>query len=186
MNKYQTILADPPWEMEFVKRKVRPNQITMPYPTMSLRDICNMGIDLHPYCADDCNLFLWTTHKWLPKAFQVIEEWGFKYHCLLTWNKLNGMTFFGFNRRTEFVLYAYRGKITIKKDGESFPTIFEEKLTTHSVKPKVLYELIERKSPPPYLELFARNKRRGWDCWGNEIDNDIELSRGLPPLVMGK
>ncbi len=174
-KKYQTILADPPWEMEFVKRKVRPNQVAMPYPTMSLMEIENMGISLRPYLADNCNLFLWTTHKWLPKAFGVVEAWGFKYHCLLTWNKLNGMTFFGFNRRSEFVLYAYRGKITIKKTGDSFPTVFDEKLGTHSVKPQILYELIERKSSAPRLELFARNKRANWDSWGNEIESDIKL-----------
>ena len=175
MKKYQTILADPPWQMSFILRKVRPSQVAMPYPTMSLRDICNLGISLRPYLANNCNLFLWTTHKWLPKAFDVVKAWGFRYHCLLTWNKLNGMTFFGFNRRSEFVLYAYCGKITIMKTGDSFPTIFEEKLTTHSVKPQILYELIERKSPPPRLELFVRKKRNGWDCWGNEIESDIEL-----------
>jgi len=175
MKKYKTILCDPPWEMDFIKREVRPNQVAMPYPTMSLKEICDLGIELRPYLDDNCNLFLWTTHKWLPKAFKVVEDWGFKYHCLLTWNKLNGMTFFGFNRRTEFVLYAYRGKITIEKTGDSFPTIFEEKLTAHSVKPQILYELIERKSPEPRLELFARNKRENWSVWGNEVDSDIEL-----------
>ena len=74
--KYQTILADPPWQMEFVKREVRPNQVEMPYPTMSLREICNLGIELRPYLAENCNLFLWTTHKWLPKAFEVMDAWG--------------------------------------------------------------------------------------------------------------
>ncbi len=175
MTKYQTILADPPWQMEFVKREVRPNQVTMTYPTMSLQEICNLGIPLRPYLAGNCNLFLWTTHKWLPKAFEVMKAWGFEYHVCLTWNKLNGMTFFGFNRRSEFVLYGHRGKITIKKTGESFSTVFVEKLTTHSTKPQILYELIERKSPPPYLELFARTKRKNWSCWGNEIQSDIEL-----------
>ena len=176
-KKYQTVLADPPWQMEFVKREVRPNQVEMPYPTMSLREICNLGIELRPYLAENCNLFLWTTHKWLPKAFEVMDAWGFDYHVCLTWNKLNGMTFFGFNRRSEFCLYGHRGNITIEKTGESFPTIFEEKLTAHSVKPQIMYELIERKSPAPRLELFARNKRDGWDTWGNEIQNDIDLSK---------
>lgn len=175
MIKYQTILADPPWEMEFIKRDVRPNQVAMPYPTMRLQDICNLGIELRPYLADNCNLFLWTTHKWLPYAFKVVEAWGFKYHCLITWNKGNGMTFFGFNRRSEFALYAYRGKITIKKTGESFPTVFDEYLTQHSVKPQRMYELIESKSPPPRLELFARNKRANWSVWGNEVESDIKL-----------
>jgi site-specific DNA-methyltransferase (adenine-specific) len=175
MIKYQTIYADPPWQMEFIKREVRPNQVEMPYSTMTVDEICNLGIDLRPYLAENCNLFLWTTHKYLPDAFRVVKEWGFKYHCLITWNKLNGMTFFGFNRRSEFALYAYRGKITIEKTGEAFPTVFDEKLTQHSVKPQRMYELIELKSPAPRLELFARNKRDGWDVWGNEVDSDIEI-----------
>lgn len=183
--KYKTILADPPWQMEFVKRDVRPNQVQMPYPTMPLRDICNLGIELRPYLDDDCNLFLWTTHKWLPAAFQVMEKWGFRYHCLITWNKLGGLTLFGFNRRTEFALYGYRGKISVTKTGDSFPTVFEERATIHSAKPQRMYELIEAKTPSPRLELFARRKRLGWDVWGNEVDSDVDLKTEEPETPPG-
>jgi len=174
-KKYQTILVDPPWDMGFIKLKHRPNQVEMPYPVMSLQKICNLGIDLRPLEDENCNLFLWTTHKWLPDAFRVVKEWGFKYHCLLTWDKTNGMALCGFNRRTEFVLYAYRGKITVNQRGKFIQTLFTERLTAHSVKPQVFYEILESNTPEPRLELFARNKREGWDCWGNEVDSDIGL-----------
>ncbi len=174
-TKYQTILADPPWEMEFVKLKMRPNQVKMPYTMMTLKEIYELGITLRPFEADNCNLFLWTTHTYLPDAFKVLSEWGFNYHCCLTWDKTNGRPCWGFKRRTEFLLYGYRGKITVNQRGQFIPTLFTEKLTTHSTKPQILYEILERNTPEPRLEIFARNKRNGWDAWGNEIKSDIEL-----------
>ncbi len=181
MKQYKTILADPPWKIDFIKRKVRPNQIAMPYPTMSIKEICDLGIALRPYLYNDCNLFLWTTHKYLPDAFRVINEWGFKYHCLLTWDKTMGMALCGFHRRTEFLLYAHRGRITVNQNGRFIPTLLTEKMTTHSTKPQILYEILESNTPKPRLELFARNKRNGWDCWGNEVVSDINLV----PLEIG-
>ena len=107
MKKYQTILADPPWDVGFVKLKMRSNQIEMPYETMETYKISLLGIDLRKYLADNCNLFLWATHTYLKASFRVADAWGFKPHCLLTWDKTNGRPCFGFKRITEFVLYAY-------------------------------------------------------------------------------
>lgn len=175
MGKYQTILADPPWKMEFVKLKIRPNQVQMPYPMMTVKQICDLGILLRPLENDKCNLFLWTTHTYLPAALKVIEAWGFKYHCCLTWNKTNGRPCCGFKRDTEFVLYAYRGGISVNQRGHFIHTLFTEKLTKHSTKPEIFYKILESNTPEPRLELFARRKRIGWDCWGNEVESDIQL-----------
>ena len=175
MKKYETILADPPWQMDFVKLKMRPNQVAMPYPMMTTKEICELGIDLRPYLDEKCNLFLWTTHTYLPDAFKVLSEWGFKYHCCLTWDKTNGRPCWGFKRKTEFVLYGYRGGITVNQRGTFIPTLFSEPLTVHSRKPQIFYEILEKNTPEPRLELFARNKRDGWDCWGNEVESDISL-----------
>jgi len=186
MKKYQTILADPPWPMDFIKLKRRPNQVNMPYPTMTMQSIRNVGIDLRPLVDNNCGLFLWTTHKYLPDAFGIVSAWGFKYHCCLTWDKTNGLSLCGFTRKTEFLIYAYRGRINVNQRGQFIPTLFTEKLTTHSTKPSILYEILERNTPEPRLELFARNKREGWDCWGNEVDSDIELEIPTPkPTVNG-
>jgi len=174
--KYKTILADPPWEMAFVKLKMRPNQVAMPYPTMSIPQICELGISLRPYLDNNCNLFLWATHTHLPMAFKVLKEWGFKYHCCITWDKTNGRPCWGFKRVTEFLLYGYRGKITVSQRGKFIPTLLSEKLTTHSTKPQIVYNTLEANSPGPRLELFARAKREGWHVWGNEIESDITLT----------
>jgi len=175
MKKYQIIYADPPWNIGTMRmQKARPNA-HLAYKRMTTNEICQMGIDLRQYLAEDCGLFLWTTHTFLYDAFRVVKEWGFKYHCCLTWDKTNGIPCFGFKRRTEFLLYGYRGKINVNQRGKFIPTLFTEKLTAHSVKPQIAYELLESNTPEPRLELFARQRREGWDCWGNEVESDIEL-----------
>jgi len=175
-QKYQTLLADPPWNIGTMQMgRVRPNA-RLPYKRMKTYEICQLGIFLREYLADKCNLFLWATHTFLPDALWVTKAWGFEYHCLLTWDKTNGRPCFGFMRKTEFVVYGYRGGITVNQRGKYIPTLFTEKLTTHSTKPQILYELLESNTPAPRLELFARKKRLGWDCWGNEVDSDIDLS----------
>ena len=176
---YRTILADPPWNVSLFSRVVRPFQLPHPYEKMSLQDIKDLPIDT---LADtECHLYLWTTHKWLPKAFDVATSWGFKYHCLLTWDKTYGFTPMSFMWSTEYCLFCQRpGKwLNLKKLGEK--TLITEKPGEHSRKPRAMYDLIEKVSFPPYLELFARPhsplfpKREGWDVWGNEIESDIEV-----------
>jgi N6-adenosine-specific RNA methylase IME4 len=174
-KKYKTILVDPPWNITFIKLKMRPNQVKMPYPTMTLEELVYLGGKLQPYMDDKCNLFLWTTHTKLPEALKLMEFWGFKYHCLLTWDKTNGRPCWGFKRKTEFILYGFKGGITVNQRGTFIPTLFTEKLTSHSTKPQIFYQILEHNSPAPRLELFARQKREGWDCWGNEVESDIKL-----------
>jgi N6-adenosine-specific RNA methylase IME4 len=171
--KYKTILADPPWNIgEMRMKKARPNA-KLPYPKMKTKDICNLKVN--ELADDDCNLFLWTTHTFLPDALEVMRAWGFKYHCLITWDKTNGIPCWGFKRNTEFILYGYKGKITVNQRGKFIHTIYTEKLTTHSKKPKIIYEVLENNTPEPRLEMFARDKRNGWDVWGNEVESDITL-----------
>ena len=172
--KYQIIYADPPWNVKKVIRKVRPNQGDMDYPTMSLSEIKNLGINLRQYLDDNCKLFLWATQAYLPHAFDVMKEWGFKYQRTITWDKQNGMCLFGFHHRTEFLLSGYRGKIKIYPRQKAFPTIVVAKSPRHSEKPQVFRDLIEPFGEPR-LELFARKKVEGWDCWGNEVESDIQL-----------
>jgi N6-adenosine-specific RNA methylase IME4 len=83
--KYKTILADPPWNLgEMRMKKARPNA-KLPYPKMKTGAIC--ALPVAELADDNCNLFLWTTHTFLPDAFEVMKAWGFRYHCLLTWDK---------------------------------------------------------------------------------------------------
>lgn len=165
-KKYNVIYADPPWNIKKIKRKSRPNQIEMDYPTMSLDEIKELPVN--NITKNNCVLFLWTTHAYLPKAFEVMKSWNFKYQRTITWDKRNGMCLFGFHHRTEFLLFGYKGKIEMYPKRKAFPTIIEAKSKRHSSKPQIFRDLIS-----PFgdlkIELFAREKTDGWDVWGNEI-----------------
>jgi len=172
ISMYDVIYADPPWDVKKIKRKSRPNQIHFDYPTMSLDEI--KQLDVKSISNDNCVLFLWTTHAYLPKAFDVMATWGFKYQRTITWDKSNGMCLFGFHHRTEFLLFGYKGKIEMYPKRKAFPTIVSAKSEYHSQKPQIFRDLIlpfgEKK-----LEMFARIKTDGWDVWGNEVVCDIKL-----------
>ena len=81
-KKYKTIVVDPPWDIKLISLKVRPNQKAMPYKTMTLDEIKSLPIN--DLADEHCHIYLWTTMSYLPKAFDVLQSWGFKYNCLLT------------------------------------------------------------------------------------------------------
>lgn len=166
-GKYSVIYADPAWPVGSIVMDKWESPIDEKYPTMSIDDIKNLPIN--ELSADDCSLFIWTTHTFLPDCLNIIKEWGFKYFCLITWNKGSGWTQFGFHKMTEFLLYAYKGKMNIDQYGKAIPTLISENKTTHSKKPDSIRELIKSKTPEGRLELFARDKYEGWEAWGNEI-----------------
>jgi N6-adenosine-specific RNA methylase IME4 len=166
-GKYRVIYADPPWPVDSMVLDKWESPLDDKYPTMTIEEI--KAVPIPPICADDCSLFLWTTHTYLREAFDVIETWGFKYHCCITWNKGSGWSLCGFHRLTEFCLYAYRGNINVNQVGEFIPTLITEKKRKHSQKPDKMYELIESNTPEPRIELFARIEREGWKVWGNQI-----------------
>ena len=172
MGKYKVIYADPPWEVQKIRRKVRPNQVEMDYPVMTLDAI--KGLPVGDIAEDDAVLFLWTTHRWLPDAFVVMSSWGFKYQRTITWDKGNGMCLFGFHHRTEFLLFGYRGRLPMYPRRKAIPTLVSAKSPRHSQKPDCIRDMVsvfgERR-----IELFARERVAGWDCWGNEVESDIEL-----------
>lgn len=176
-KKYNIIYADPPWPIKIISRKVRPKQLDMPYSTMSYKDI--MELPVKSLCdEEECNLFLWTTQKWLPYAFAVMHSYGFSYNCTITWNKTYGFTPFSFMWSTEFLLYGQLKNKWRKQPGiGKFKTCFEHKPLGHSVKPHLFREIIENFCGyKPRIELFARERVKGWDAWGNEVcdfSNDI-------------
>ena len=162
-KKYKTIVIDPPWDIKLISLKVRPNQKEMPYKTMTLDEIKLLPIN--KLADEHCHIYLWTTMSFLPKAFDVLKSWGFKYNCLLTWDKTNGFCPFGFKWTTEFCLFAMR-KLRLKKIG--IKTLFREKHTVHSRKPQTFYNIVQKVSHPPFIEIFARRRRNGWDVFGND------------------
>jgi len=177
--KYKTIVIDPPWNIELTGSKLYNEKYyrcgrKTPYKLMSDDGIMNFPIC--DFADDNCDLFMWVVHSKLPIAFKIIEKWGFKYHCLLTWDKTNGIGLHGFHRKTEFVIYCYYGKMGIDRSkGKYIPTLFKEKLTEHSVKPDIFYELIRNRTQEPRIDIFNRRRILGFDGWGNENPNQKQM-----------
>ncbi len=174
MKKYQIIVADPPYQIKKIIKRVRPNQVDMDYPMMSLDEIKELDIR---GVADtsNCLLFLWTIDKYLYDSKEVLESWGFKYHLTMAWDKTNGLAMYGFNRQTEFVLVGFMGKQDAYPKRKTVRTSFTAKATRHSEKPSLFYDMLDVLPHNPRLDVFARRKRMGWDCWGNEVESDIEI-----------
>ncbi len=166
-GKYQVIYADPPWPVGSIEMKKWESPINEKYPTMTIEEIESLPIiDL---AAENCALFIWTTHTFLPDALELIKKWGFKYHCTITWNKHSGWTQFGFHKMTEFLIYSYKGKINVDQYGKAIPTLIDERKTYHSKKPDTIRDLIKAKTPEGRIELFARHEFDGWKSWGNQL-----------------
>jgi len=180
MKKYKTIVVDPPWKYGKwgkANPKSRPNgkDYEMPYSTMSVWEITRLPVE--KLTNDNCDLYLWTTQKYLPDAFTVISSWGFKYCQTLTWGKTPRGTGQGglFCPTTEFIILGRKGKAPQKKRIDSTWWNIKRPHNSHSTKPEFFQDLIEQVSDSPRLEMFARRKRFGWDVWGNEVESDINI-----------
>ena len=163
-GKYKCLVVDPPWPITKQFRKARPYQEALDYPTMTLEEI--EELNLGKLAAPGCQLYLWTTHGYLPRALEIVDYWGFKYHCVLTWVKNVGMTPFGFMFSTEHVIFAYKPPFALKRKGVRLD--FSAEAQEHSRKPEAFYELVREVSPAPRLELFSRETREGFTSHGNE------------------
>lgn len=175
--KYRTIVADPPWEYEDgfgYKNGQEFEHQQLPYPSMPIEEI--LALPVRPLVdSKGCALFLWTTNRFLADAFDVLGCWGFRYRQTLVWRKVNPQPIGGsVAPNAEFLLVARRGPHTWH--GPRWPdAVIDAPRTTHSAKPEVFMDLIESISPPPYLEMFSRRARFGWDTWGNEALQHVEL-----------
>ncbi len=173
MKKYQIIYADPPWPISTFRTNTDGQYGFNVYKTMSVKGICRLPV--RDITTNDAVIFIWATNTFLPDAIRVMSDWGFKYHCAITWDKRGGITMRGFHRVTEFLLFGYNGKFPDIGSGSPIKTLVSERRTGHSIKPKLFRDLISRKFSGRKIELFARQKVDGWDCWGNEVESDIEL-----------
>jgi len=172
--KYKTILIDPPWEEQMAgqynkTRHKRP--FKLPYGTMTLPEIEKLPIS--DYADTGCHLWLWTTNSHLNAGFKLINIWDFKYLAPITWVKPSGLGNW-FIHRTQHILFAYKEKCIFPLDRYKPNVIFASPIK-HSKKPQEAYNLIESISPPPRLEIFARDYRNGWHVWGDEVAHDIDV-----------
>jgi len=175
-KKYSVVYADPPWQYNTKSplASKRPESCQQAggadyyYPTMPTKDI--MELPLKTMLKNDSVLFLWATNPFLHEAFHVIDAWGFKYKTTITWHKLRckGMGYW-FRGHTEHLLVASKGNI--KPFRSLTHNHIEHCVLKHSEKPQVFRDIIESVTPNmSRIELFARKKYDGWDCWGNEVE----------------
>ena len=179
MNKYQIIYADPPWQYNDT-RAHDPAMGGILYDTMSTQALCRLPIQ--PIAADNCALLLWVTMPMLPDGLEVLLAWGFEYvTCAFTWVKQNSNSFGVYsgmghwtNSNAELCLLGRRGRL--ERQAKDVKQILLAPVLGHSRKPPEIRERIVRLlGDIPRIELFARRKFDGWDCWGNEVESDIEL-----------
>jgi site-specific DNA-methyltransferase (adenine-specific) len=177
---YDVILADPPWTFSVWNAEKSDRHVSHKYDLMSCEDIMNLNIA--SLASENCALFLWATWPNILEAFKVIEAWGFTYRTeAWTWVKAK-RSGFGFHfgmgyysrANTEPCLLAVKGKMPVV--AHDIMGLIYHPVMEHSKKPNDQYRKIEALYPDmKYLELFARRKREGWDSWGNEIKNDVEI-----------
>ena len=179
-KKYRTIVIDFPWDVGLTGGMLKDTKFyrcgkPTPYKVMSNKEIQDFPIN--DFADNDCDLFVWVTHSKLPFGLELVKQWGFKYHCLITWDKTNGIGLNGFQRRTEMVVYAYRGKMgVLRTKGHYIPTLITEKLTTHSTKPTLFYTILKSRTLEPRIDIFARKRHEGFEAWGDEVEKELQLS----------
>lgn len=177
--KYRAIVADPPWAYSSKPPSGKANRRAAAsdfYPTMTDAEIA--ALPVAELADDEAHLYLWVTNTRLFECepHRIAEAWGFTYKTLLTWNKTGPLGLGRYFRgRTEHVLFCVRGNLQIAPKMRQ-QNIFSATNGPHSAKPDLFYDLVEQVSPGPYLELFARRRRLGWDAWGNEVESDVELA----------
>ena len=163
-GEYSVILADPPWNDDFGATDSRATG--RHYPTMELEEIKRLKVP----SADDAVLFLWSTAPMLKKALEVMEAWGFSYRTSAVWDKDEMGHGKYFRVQHEYLLLGKKGKFRAPSPKDLTRSVIRKRRTKHSVKPKIVYDIIEKMYPgQKYLELFARNERKGWTSWGNEL-----------------
>jgi N6-adenosine-specific RNA methylase IME4 len=188
-SAFRCIVADPPWRYNRIwckasdhyRNPTRPGSEDtvgrrMPYPEMTMEQIKTLPVG--SLAAENCDLYLWVTQKYLPDAFDVLNSWGFRYCQTLTWCKTPRGTGQGglYCPTTEFLILGRKGKMPDRKRVDSTWWNVKRPHNCHSAKPEFFQDMIEAMSDAPRLELFARRKRLGWHHWGNEVASDVILT----------
>jgi N6-adenosine-specific RNA methylase IME4 len=167
-KKYHVIAIDPPWSYKerggFSSDNYDSitNRGSVDYPIMTIEEIKKIKL---PY-DDDCVLFLWTTHAFLKDAFDVLEDWGFKYKATIVWDKVKMGIGRNIRMQVEFCLLGTKGSPILQ--GNSERDIITEARREHSRKPEAFYSMVDRLCIGNKLDYFSRQKRNNWDHYGAE------------------
>ena len=160
---FQTIVIDPPWDWGDEGDVNQMGRAKPDYHTMPIEEIEKLPVG--DIADSNCHLYLWVTNRSLPKAFRLIESWGFRYITCITWVKPSiGMGNY-FRGSSEQILFAVKGSQPLKR--KDIGTWFEApRGKQHSEKPEEFYRIVESCSYAPYIDIFGRKERDGWSVWG--------------------
>ena len=168
---FRCIVADPPWPVRQPPRKWKTGTANapLPYQTMTIDEIKSMPVA--SIAAESAHIYVWTVNRFVRETYDVLCAWGFTPAMLLTWCKIPMGIGPGrqYASTTEFVLFGWRGPQEreperIERNWWNWPR------GRHSEKPEAFQDIVERVSPGPRIELFARRLRLGWTVWGNEVE----------------
>jgi len=182
-DTFSTILIDPPWRFSNRTGKVAPEHRRLHrYQTMGFDEIAALPIP--KYARETSHLYLWCPNAMLPEGLQIMKTWGFTYKTNIVWYKVRkdggpdgrGVGFY-FRNVTELVLFGVKGAMRTLAPGRRQVNMIVKRKREHSRKPEELYKIIEECSPGPYLELFARERRKGWQQWGDQVDSYLLSNR---------
>ena len=178
-GSFGTILADPPWRFNNRTGRVAPEYRRVHrYRSLAFDEI--QGLPVKEMSSENSHLYLWVPNALIEEGLAVMKHWGFEYKTNIVWYKVRkdggpdgrGVGFY-FRNVTELVLFGVRGTIRTRQPGRTQVNIMSTRKREHSRKPDELYQIIEQCSPGPYLELFARHSREGWDQWGDEVNRTV-------------
>ena len=166
---FDVVSVDPPWNYEGKTDKITSfdsvgRRSANPYPEMSTDDIKKIKLPL----MDNAVVLLWTTHKFLPDAFEILKEWNLDYKATLVWNKEKMGMGAWFRMQCEFCLVAIKGKPYW--DNTKYRDIFKEQRRQHSRKPDTFFDMINKITLGRKLDYFSRESRNGWEVFGNDIN----------------
>lgn len=181
---FRTINADPPWNEQGggkIKRGAQRH-----YPLMKTRDIAptmSKAIQSLGGVHENAHLYMWVTNNFLRDGFAVMDALGFRYVTNVVWAKEQMSIGQYFRGKHELMLFGVRGKgldPSVATDARDIPSCIvaphergPDGKRIHSRKPEVFRDLIERRSKGPFLELFARTHRPGWESWGDEVPESV-------------
>lgn len=161
---YRVIAIDPPWRYS-ARAGDATHRAGNPYPDMALDEI--KALPIAKLAHEDCIVWLWTTNAFLKEAFECLESWGFESKTMLSWVKDRIGMGNWLRGQTEHCLMAVRGKPVVVLTNQS--TALSAPMREHSRKPDEFYAMVDALCPGNKLEMFAREPRSGWHCWGAEV-----------------
>ena len=169
-QRFACIYADPPWRYGNQGTRAATDDH---YGTMSVDEIC--ALPIADIAAEDAHLHLWTTNAFLFDAKRVMEAWGFEYKSCFVWVKPQMGIGNYWRVSHEFLLFGMRGDCPFgRRDQMSWAELPRGR---HSAKPDAIRQRIEKVSPGPRIELFARDVTDGWSAWGNQLRRNL-FTRG--------